>query len=233
MTKMFLFFMLIWPMKILYNMSRWVAKNITSLFVKEGFMALTVHQKEPVPFKLNQLKAIQTVAFLLKQKHKTMTDNYMRLLKLLYIADRESLKEKGRPITGDRFIAMKKGPTLSRLLDLAKQRSYNSSTWDKYIELNGFEITLVQDPGNDKLCRYEVDKLKDIWQRYQGCGEFDVAEITEEFPEWIQNKPEPPQKVNNIALIDVLEALGRQDWFEAIVEDAQDEANFARRFGET
>lgn len=196
-------------------------------------MALTVRKKESVSFKFSRQKSLQAVAFLLKQKHNTQTDNYMRLLKLLYIADRESLQETGHPITGDRFIAMEKGPTLSHLLNLARQRAYDSSEWDKYIELNGYEITLTQDPGNDKLCRYEVDKLKDIWQRYQGCGEFDVAEITEEFPEWIQNKPEPPQKVNNIALIDVLEALGRQDWFEAIAEDAQDEANFARRFGET
>jgi len=192
---------------------------------------LPARQKKPDSFGFNQLKAIQAVAFLLKQKHSTRTDNYMRLLKLLYIADRESLQETGHPITGDRFIAMERGPTLSRLLDLAKQRAYDSSEWDKYIELNGYEITLVQDPGNDKLCRYEVDKLKDIWQRLQAFDEWDVAKATEKFPEWIKNEPEP-KKQNNITLLDVLEALGRQDWFEAIVEDAQDEATFARRFGE-
>ena len=126
---------------------------------------------------------------------------------------------------------MERGPTLSHLLDLAKQRAYDSSEWDKYIELNGYEITLVQDPGNDKLCRYEVDKLKDIWQRHQDDDEWDVAKETEKFPEWLKNKPKP-QRQNDITLLDVLEALGRQDWLEAIVEDAQDEANFARRFGE-
>ena len=194
-------------------------------------MALMARQKESVPFKFNQLKAIQTVAFLLKQKHATKTDNYMRLLKLLYIADRESLQEMGRSITGDRFVALERGPTLSHLLDLAKQRAYDSSEWDKYIELNGYEITLVRDPGNDKLCRYEVDKLKDIWQRFQGFDEWAVAKETEKLPEWKKNKPEPDKR-NHIALLDVLQALGRQDWFKAIVEDAQAEANFARRFGE-
>lgn len=194
-------------------------------------MALIARQKESAPFKLNQLKAIQAVAFLLKQKHVTKTDNYMRLLKLLYIADRESLQEMGRPIIGDRFIALERGPTLSHLLDLAKQRAYDSSEWDKYIELNGFEITLVQDPGNDKLCRYEIDKLKDIWLKRQNDDEWVVAKETEKFREWLKNKPEPGKR-NDITLLDVLEAVGRQDWHEAIVEDAQDEANFARRFGE-
>jgi hypothetical protein len=32
--------------------------------------------------------------------------------KLLYLADRESLKKTGRPITGDRVVAMEHGPVL-------------------------------------------------------------------------------------------------------------------------
>jgi len=193
-------------------------------------MGLVARQKEPMPFKFNQCKAIQAVAFLLKQKHATRTDNYMRLLKLLYIADRESLQETGRPITGDRFIAMERGPTLSHLLDLVKQRAYDSSEWDKYIELNGYEITLVQDPGNDKLCRYDVDKLKKVWHEFQDFDEWEVAEATHGFLEWQKNKPKATER-NDIDLFDVLEALGRQDWYKDILEDARDEASFVQRFG--
>lgn len=190
-------------------------------------MSLVAPQNESMPFKFNQRKSIQAVAFLLKQKH-TRTDNYMRLLKLLYIADRESLEETGRPITGDRFVAMKKGPTLSHLLDLVKQRSYDSSEWDKYIELNGYEITLAQDPGNDKLCRYDVDKLTKIWHKFQDLGDWEVVEETHAFPEWQKNQPEG-NGCNDIGLLDVLEALGRKDWYEDILEDARNEACFAHK----
>ena len=38
--------------------------------------------------------------------------SYMRLLKLLYLAERKSLAETGRPILGDRTIAMQQGPVM-------------------------------------------------------------------------------------------------------------------------
>lgn len=38
--------------------------------------------------------------------------SYLRMLKLLYLADRESLKETGHTITGDRVVAMEHGPVL-------------------------------------------------------------------------------------------------------------------------
>ena len=44
----------------------------------------------------------------------------IRLLKLLYIADRELLAETGRTITGDRVVAMDHGPVLSQVYDLIK-----------------------------------------------------------------------------------------------------------------
>lgn len=182
------------------------------------------------PFRFNQKKAIQAVGFLLKQKHASKADNYMRLLKLLYIADRESIKETGAPITGDRFVAMDRGPTLSGLLDLVKQRSFSSAEWDMYIERDAYEIRLIQDPGNSHLCRYEVDKLSEIWERYRNCSEWDVAQETETFPEWKKNYHESTS--TPIPLLDLLEALGQQDWFKAILEDAQNDADLACRYGE-
>jgi uncharacterized phage-associated protein len=193
-------------------------------------MSLTAHRDSSNPFRFKEKKAIQAVAFLLKKRHPTKRDNYMRLLKLLYFADRESLEETGRPITNDRFVAMDRGPTLSHLLDLARQRTYDSSEWDKYIELDGFEIVLIQDPGNDKLCRYEVDKLSEIWERYRNNDEWDVAQISEGFEEWKKNYHKSTS--TTIPLGDVLQAVGRADWLDAIMEDAQEEANFVQKFGE-
>jgi len=193
-------------------------------------MGLTVRQNENSPFKFDQQKAIQAVAFLLKQRHSTpKTDSYMRLLKLLYIADRESLQETGQPITGDKYIAMDRGPTLSHLLDLVRQKAYDSSEWDKFIERNGYEITLVADPGNGKLCKYEIDKLTDICNRFRDKDEWATAEETHKFEEWEKNKP-APGSVKDIPLLSLLEAIGKKDWYEAVVEDAQDEADFTHRF---
>ena len=68
-------------------------------------MATLGNSNVQMPFQFNRAKAIQATAFLLKTRpsHK---DSYMRLLKILYVADRESLQETGTTITGDKFISM-------------------------------------------------------------------------------------------------------------------------------
>jgi len=44
--------------------------------------------------------------------------NYLKLMKLLYLADRESMRRNGRPISGDRYVSMDHGPVLSQTLNL-------------------------------------------------------------------------------------------------------------------
>lgn len=184
-------------------------------------MSLIARRSKLNPFELNQKKAIQAVAFLLKQNHETnQSDNYMRLLKLLYFADRKSLEETGRPITGDYFVAMEHGPTLSQLLNLVNQREINNEEWDKYIQRDGHNIRLIKDPGNGKLCRYEIDLLRKIWSQYREKGEWEVALESEELPEWKKNNPGKSSKF--IPLSDVLEAIGKSGWLEEICEAAQE-----------
>lgn len=181
------------------------------------------------PFKFNQQKAMQALAYLLKQKQITKTDNYMRALKLLYIADRESLKETGESITSDRFVAMERGPTLSNLYDLVKQRSFGVIEWDKYFQRIGFEIRLIDDPGNSKLCRYEIKKLQEISERYRDKDEWEVAKETETFLEWGKNPP--GQSSRPIPLVDLLEAVGKKEWLDIILKRAAENDAAQELFG--
>ena len=68
-----------------------------------------------LPF--NEKKATQAAAHLLKLRGGKMS--YMKLIKLLYLADREAILAWGRPITTDGYASMDRGPVLSRVLDLA------------------------------------------------------------------------------------------------------------------
>ena len=56
------------------------------------------------PFKID--KAIQAAGVLLNE-HQRGQMEYLRLLKLLYIADREAIAETGQPIVGSRVVAMR------------------------------------------------------------------------------------------------------------------------------
>ena len=44
--------------------------------------------------------------------------SYMKLIKLLYLADRKRLLERGRPITFDTYYSLPHGPILSRTKEL-------------------------------------------------------------------------------------------------------------------
>lgn len=181
------------------------------------------------PFKFKQTKSIQAVAFLLKQKHRSRSDNYMRLLKLLYIADRESIEETGVPITGDEFVAMERGPTLSHLLNLVKQQTFGLEEWDEYIEKNNYEIHLIKDPGVGKLCRYELKKLRQVWEDRRDKDEWDVARETEQFPEWQKNECGPSSRP--IPLGDLLDAIGKRGLLEQITQNAIESIVADKLFG--
>jgi uncharacterized phage-associated protein len=61
--------------------------------------------------RFNEQKATQAAARFLKLANGKM--NYLKLIKLLYLLDRESLNRRGRPVTGDQYYSMKLGPVLS------------------------------------------------------------------------------------------------------------------------
>ncbi len=182
-----------------------------------------------MPFKFNYKKTIQAIATLLHQAGPSRADNYMRLIKLLYIADRESLKETGRPITGDRIVAMEQGPVLSRVLNLIKDQDVRSYEWNKFIAKENYNIHLIDEPGNDELCPYEIQKLQDIWERYHLKDEWDMVKETHTFPEWEKNDPGKSSK--SIPLTDILEAIGRKDDLSQIEETARQTAAFDDFFG--
>src|SRR5688572_11252679 len=83
---------------------------------------------------------------------------YIRLLKLLYVADRESIKQTGFPITGDDVYAMKKGPVLSTTYNLLKGEAVTAEAehampiWKQWIRtVADYDAQLAADPGFRKL----------------------------------------------------------------------------------
>src|SRR5262245_18254423 len=115
--------------------------------------------------RLDTMKAIQAAAVLLREEHCERM-GYLRLMKLLYIADRECLKEVGKPITGDRTVAMEHGPVLSNLLNIVKDEDGRSTEWRQFIRRETYWLELCEDPGTGELTRFEIRKLKEVAQRF-------------------------------------------------------------------
>lgn len=136
-------------------------------------------------FRFNFDRALQASACLLRLDNKRMS--YLRLMKLLYIAEREWVAETGEPITGDRAYAMKQGPVFSAVYDLIRGKDARSGQWDDFIHKDGYNVTLVRDPGRGDLSPGIVDKLYEVTARYRDDSDWDVVAVTHTFKEWEKN----------------------------------------------
>ena len=172
--------------------------------------------------KLDIMKLTQASAFLLRRHNGFITR--IRLLKLLYIADRELLAQTHRPLTGDRAVAMDRGPVLSHVYSLLKGEDSGSTVWNQYIEqVAPYTHRLVADPGLSKLSKIELSKLDELVQRYWWIDDDELSEITHEFAEWKQNEP-PKKSMKPIPMEHLLEAIGLGSDIPRLRHEAQADA---------
>jgi uncharacterized phage-associated protein len=180
-------------------------------------------------FRFSTKKMIQAAAILLRQARDRM--EYLRLLKLLYIADREHLRAFHRPIIGTRLVAMKNGPLHSEVYDLIKGEHIGEPLWSEYIRRDGYEVALLKDPGVSELSAAEVRTLAATSERHLDLSEFDLVEVTHGFSEWKENYPNVAESTSRTIPFDsLLAAVGLQGEKAAILEDIQEAARMDQLF---
>jgi len=112
------------------------------------------------------------------------------LLKLLYLADRRALVERGMPITGDRMVSMRKGPVLARVYDASKGKWVGMPSWHTFVSRPkdgdpDKPVQLLQEPPADgALSDYEIDLLAQVHAQYGHKDKWDLSELTHNFPEY-------------------------------------------------
>jgi len=123
-----------------------------------------VHQM----LQFNEKRATQAAAVLLSMRE-NRTLNYMVLIKLLYLADRESLLRWGTPLTGDQYYSMEFGPVLSKIHDLITemQPPEEVSFWTRHIRRSDYDVELLSDPGNEELSESDDRLLRELFAKYQ------------------------------------------------------------------
>lgn len=168
-------------------------------------------------YEFNQ--AVQAAAFLLKKACGRMS--YMKLLKLLYIADREYLLTYGETITGDDSFAMKDGPVLSRIYAYIKPspnwqpepaEQEKRQTWCRYIQTDApqmYTVSLIDDPGDDDLSESMEDCLASVFEKFRTYDQFDMSEYTHGFHEWQIKSVEINQNKKSVPM----------DWFDTLADN--------------
>jgi uncharacterized phage-associated protein len=138
----------------------------------------------------NEKKTTQAAARFLKLGGGQMS--YLKLMKLLYLADRGAFLRWGRPISGDRYFLMKFGPVLSEVHDLITEVPYpgEEAFWRDHISPpSDYEVRLKKDPGDDELSKAEEKLIDEIFAAYGHYGPFDLVELLHKtLPEWKEIK---------------------------------------------
>lgn len=163
----------------------------------------------------SERKAMEAAAHLLQLRGGQM--HYLKLLKLLYIADREALRTWGIPISHDNYVSMDHGPVLSQTYNLI--RDGGSRLWSEHISapFGDYEIRLIgEKPTAQKLSPSEERLLDEIFKRYGNANRWDLVDETHKFPEW----RDPHGSSLPISVREILQALGEpNEEIEAIVAE--------------
>jgi uncharacterized phage-associated protein len=152
----------------------------------------------------DEVKATQTAGSFLRLAGGRL--QYLALIKMLYMLDREALHRWSVPVTTDKYVSMKLGPVTSRIYNFVKVEGepLHPSYWSAHIQRDGFDAVLISDIDTSELSVAEDELVAEIYSECAGKDGFELAEETHKrFPEWSN----PGSSSTPIDIADILAAL--------------------------
>lgn len=184
---------------------------------------------EPMPLHFREERATQAAARLIQREGGSI--NHMKLIKLLYVAERRSLLRWGRPITFDWYVSMPHGPVLSFTLDKINEPEPpgGGSYWHRHItERRNHEVALKSPAAvpRDQLSPAEEGLLDEVHAELGHMSQWELRDYSHTLPEW----RDPRGSSLPITIEDILlsEGLSQEDVAEVL--EALGAEGFARRF---
>ena len=141
--------------------------------------------RDMITFRFNEEKTTQVASLFIKKAGGKL--NYTKLIKLLYLTDREALKLWERPLTGDSYVSMPNGPVLSITYDLLnyKEDPRKRSYWYRFIHKTNYDVILKDKPSTDELSKREIRLIDKIHEKYKNIDWGKMIVICHEVcPEW-------------------------------------------------
>jgi uncharacterized phage-associated protein len=134
--------------------------------------------------------AAQVAAYFVKRAGGSL--NVLKLMKLMYLAERECLAKYGSPMMGDDLVSMPHGPVLSRSKDhMDGSVRSRPGGWDDWIsDRDHHLVALVRDlndPREDLLALSDADLqiVDEVWDKFGAMAPFDLRDYThDQCDEW-------------------------------------------------
>lgn len=163
----------------------------------------------------NERRTAQAAAFLLHRAGGVLP--LIKLMKLMYLAERRSYERFGEPLSGDKLVSMDHGPVLSRTYNHMKGAALAcEGGWDTWVsDRAGHDVALrdpsmVRSPEQDliELSESDLEVLADVWSEFGHWNKWKLVEYTHAHcPEW----EDPEGSSLPIPLSSLFKALGYAD----------------------
>ncbi len=155
---------------------------------------------------------IEAIYYLLKKLEKA---DKIKLVKLIYLADKYHLIRYGRTITNDDYYAMEHGPVGATVKDVLSFDSFNipPKTF-KYLsalivkdDKNHFRVKPDAHITFDMLSDTDKEALDLVFEKFGKMGQWKLRDYTHKYPEWYQYKDLFENKLTRRERIETKELL--------------------------
>jgi uncharacterized phage-associated protein len=117
----------------------------------------------------------------------------LKIIKLIYFADRYHFRKYYRTITGDDYYSMDHGPVASGVLDIINNnRSFGRGKWieykDNYLDVENNTVRSKSDIDEDEFSDSDVEVLEEIWEKFGSKTGNNLRNLTHRYPEWMKTQ---------------------------------------------
>ena len=166
-------------------------------------------------------KITQIINYLIRKDERAASMPELKVIKLVWAADRYHIRKYARTVSEDRYVAMKNGPVGSMTKDVAEFSDNGFSNIDpanfdyigdyiRFEKINerGF-LSSINDVDYDELSDTDKEALDFAWKNF---GKYDwrtLVDITHRYPEWKRHQAalESGAKCEDINLIDFFDNI--------------------------
>ncbi|MCW8896858.1 MAG: Panacea domain-containing protein [Flavobacteriales bacterium] len=125
-------------------------------------------------------KSIQVINYL-ASKSPNSKINRLKLMKLLWLADRYHLLRYGRTILKDSYFAMEHGPVPTVTLNLSK---HIDDYTNEYLIFTRYSIESKMSPDLTFFSETDINVLDKVLRDFEIYNQWDLCDISHEYPEW-------------------------------------------------
>lgn len=129
--------------------------------------------------KISEKKIINAIIFFASKSPENKI-NRLKLVKLLWLADRIHLNKYGRSILRDNYSALPHGPVPSKTLTITRTVADGSlvSSCHDVLAINPFDMRFFSES--------DIEVMNYVWSKYGQMTQFELRDLSHKFPEWLR-----------------------------------------------